>query len=403
MTTEDRHLDAFDRPEVPNDSAFTRRRPTRPARRLRLAAMTLVAVFGVVGLSIGLAPSARVGADILVDPSVPTDPPTLPPTDPPTLPPTDPPTVPPTVPPTSPPTTAPPPTTTTAPPTTTTTRPPVLTSRPTPSTSRPSTATTLPRSTPTTGGGTTTSGGGSSTNPDVFVSSRTGKVLAAAAKQAFFFGDGAALPDVTPSTTGLAAVDVLPRVVTRPTTRRNVPRESSALGFATGEANALDPLNIAAWLAAAIGAVLLAFGVRAVVRSRRRATSDAPLFVDRHAVEIEVHAALIALVAAGPIKVEGDDCRALQLLVKVAAIEGLEIHDPHGFVARASDRLVQAFGLDPDRKRLPLHWTVTVGHRSMVIPDGARYLMQETGPDGVGRDLAFAPDTPLDLWEGDCL
>lgn len=367
--------------------------PRRP--RLRLLAVGGATLLGAVVLSVGLAPASRVGADIIIDPNLPTDPTTVPTT------------VPDTTPPTTPPTTAPPPTTTTtAPPTTTTTRPPVITSRPTTTTTRVTTTTSRPATrTGDTGGTSTSVATGTSTSAGVRIPSAQGKVLAAKAKREAIQLRGASpLPGLAPARGGSLPVDVSPRVITRKTAGGRsadvTPLDRRAtLGGQGG--NSLMTLGLILAVALLLG--LVAWRVIAGRRRRPRAAFGAPLFVDRDATEIEVRAALIAMLADGPIDVSGSDCRSLQMLVKVAALEGLEIRDPEGYIPRASERLVVAFGFVPDRKRLPLHWRVTVGHRSVAIPDGAQYLMQETGPEGLGRRLAFSPGTPLDLWDGDCL
>ena len=374
---------------LPGASRSGTARPVRP--RLRVFAVGAATLLGAVALSVGLAPASRVGADIIIDPTLPTDPTTVPTT----------------VPDTTPPTTAPATTTTTAPPTTTTTRPPVITTRPTTTTTRATTTTSQPATRSGTTGGTSTSvATATSTSAGVRVPAARRKVLAAKAKakqQAIKLRDASPLPDLSPTKGGLS-LDVAGREIAR-----KKPADGSAdvtqlnRRATTGSAGGNSLMTYGLILA---GALLLGVLAWRVISGRRRAPRSAygaPMFVDRDATEIEVRAALITLLADGPIDVSGSDCRALQILVKVAALEGLEIRDPEGYVPRASERLVAAFGFESDRKRLPLHWRVTVGHRSVAIPDGAQYLMQETGPAGLGRRLAFSPGTPLDLWDGDCL
>ena len=361
-------------------------------RRFRLFAVGGLTLLGALALSVGLAPAARVGADILVvDPSLPTDPTTVPTT----------------VPDTTPPTTAPATTTSTAPPTTTTTRPPVITSRPTTTTTRVTTTTSRAGTRPVSGGGTSTPvAAGTSTSGGVRLPAAKRKAVAAQAKRAAVKLRGASpLPNLAQAQGGSRPVDVSPREITRKAGDTRRPADVTQFdGRATTRGSSGNSLmTFGLLLAAALLLGVAAWRIIAGRRRRPRAAFGAPLFVDRDATEIEVRAALIAMLADGPIDVSGSDCRSLQMLVKVAALEGLEIRDPEGYVPRASETLVVAFGFVPDRKRLPLHWRVTVGHRSVDIPDGAQYLLQETGPDGAGRRLAFTPGTPLDLWDGDCL
>lgn len=372
MTVDHQHVSANSVP-----SASHKVKPVR--RRLRLFAVGGLTLLGAFALSVGLAPAASVGADILVvDPSLPTDPATVPTT----------------VPDTTPPTTA-------APPTSTTTAPSTTTSQPTTTTSRTTTHTTD-------GGGTSTPiASGTSTSAGVRLPAAKRKVLAAPAKRAAVKLRGASpLPNLAQAQGGSLPVDVSPRVLTRKTADNRRPTDVTQFGgtatAGAGSGNSLMALGLilAGTLLLGVAAWRFIAGRR---RRRLRAAFGAPLFVDRDATEIEVRAGLIAMLADGPIDVSGSDCRSLQMLVKVAALEGLEIRDTEGYVSRASETLVVAYGFVPDRKRLPLHWRVTVGHRSVDIPDGAQYLMQETGPDGAGRRLAFTPGTPLDLWDGDCL
>ncbi len=356
----------------------------RDGRRVRLTLAFIAGMLGVAGLSIGLTPVASVGADTHIDPSLPTDPTTLP-----TVPPTEPPT---TVP------TAPPTTTTSAAPTTTTTRPPVITTRPSTTTTRASTPTTRAASRDTGGSAAApTASGARAQTP-----ARRRAIAATAARRAVRLRDTAGLPELSPTDGDQVPVEVSPRIATRPSARRQVPVDAPALDARPNQsAPGSNPMALIAALAGVAGLALIVLGARAVTRSRR--DRSGALFVERDAREVELHAALSAMVADGPIDVSGSDCRALQRLVKVAALEGLEIRDPDGFVARASDRLVQAFGYESDRKRLPLHWKVTVGPRTVAIPEGAPFLLQETGAAGTGRRFAFAPGTPVDLWDGDCL
>ncbi len=387
MTVDHRHASA-----EPVPSASRKVTPVR--RRLRLFAVGGLSLLGTVALSVGLAPAASVGADILVvDPSLPTDPTTVPTT----------------VPDTTPPTTAAPPTsTTTAAPTTTTTRPPVITSRPTTTTTRATTTTSRTTTRTTDGGGTSTPiATGTSTSAGVRLPAAKRKVLAAKAKREAVKLRGASpLPNLAQARGGSLPVDVSPRVITRKDANKRRPTDvtqfdgRASTGGESGNSLMTFGLILAGALLVGVAAWRFVAGLR---RRRPRAAFGAPLFVDRDATEIEVRAALIEMLANGPIDVSGSDCRSLQMLVKVAALEGLEIRDPEGYVPRASERLVVAYGFVADRKRLPLHWRVTVGHRSVEIPDGAQYLLQETGPEGHGRRLAFSPGTPLDLWDGDCL
>jgi hypothetical protein len=70
---------------------------------------------------------------------------------------------------------------------------------------------------------------------------------------------------------------------------------------------------------------------------------------------------------------------------------------------RATNRLVRAYGVEPDRKRLPLRWAVGVGEPTIEVPDGYGFVLTRTGPREEGRLLAFAPGTQMLLWSGDCL
>jgi hypothetical protein len=127
------------------------------------------------------------------------------------------------------------------------------------------------------------------------------------------------------------------------------------------------------------------------------------LHVARDRSERDVRAALLAGLAAGPVRTDGSDCRALQTVVKVAAREGLEVRDPDGFVVAATHRLARAYGSEPERKRLPMRWSGEVTEPTVAVPSGYEYLLERTGPDESGRRLAFAPGTELLLWDGGCL
>jgi len=169
-----------------------------------------------------------------------------------------------------------------------------------------------------------------------------------------------------------------------------------------------DPANrttmyagIGVLLAAATG---LALGFHRREAAHRRAVgTPGALRVDRTRSEVDVRNALLGALAAGTVRARGSDCRSLQTVVKVAAHEGLEVRDPDGFVVAATHRLARAYGSEPERKRLPLRWSVEVTEPTVSVPSGYEYLLERTGPDEAGRRLAFAPGTELLLWDGGCL
>jgi hypothetical protein len=152
--------------------------------------------------------------------------------------------------------------------------------------------------------------------------------------------------------------------------------------------------------------LVLALAQRDAARQRRSQATlvgAGALRLGRDESEAGVREQLRSMLAAGPFTATGSDCRSLQLLVQAAAHEGLEVRDPRGFVVAATNRLVQAYGVEPDHKRLPLRWAVEVGHPSMEVPDGYGYVLARTGPHDEGRVLAFTPGTEMRLWTGDCL
>jgi len=174
----------------------------------------------------------------------------------------------------------------------------------------------------------------------------------------------------------------------------------------SGSARGFDGAALAGVLLAAVTALVLALAQRDASRQRReQATLVAPgtLRLGRDESEAGVREQLQLMLAGGALTVTGSECRSLQLLVQAAAHEGLEIRDPRGYIVRATNRLVRAYGVEPDRKRLPLRWAVGVGTPTVEVPDGYRYVLSRTGPDHEGRLLAFTPGTDMQLWSGDCL
>ncbi len=158
-----------------------------------------------------------------------------------------------------------------------------------------------------------------------------------------------------------------------------------------------------------LAGLILALVLGAAVLARRRARDPylraahlgaGAFVVERDDEESDVADRLAIGVRTGPVSVVGRDCRGLQLLVKVAAREGLEVVDPDGCLVQASRRLVDAKDLVPDRRKLPLAWAVTVERAQVPVTDG--WNVRGTGtPDG--RVLSFAPGSSLLLWDGDCL
>lgn len=372
-----------------------RRRAGRPARSPRaLASVVLLAVGAVTAVG-GVAPHAA-GADIVLPtPLGPIDVPLPLP-----LPGPDPTTT----------TTLPDPTTTTTQPdptTTTTVAPPATT------TTRPSTTTTTrgPRRTTTT-----------------TAAARTGNAVAAGGQAAGPPRPGAASGASSASSTRSAArAGSSPRFRTSPTsgpsgavvepaTAAPTPgalapnRLRSALSpaseLAPGRTRGFDASALAGILLAGVTALVLALTQRDASRQRRsHADLVAPgtLSLGRDESEAGVREQLRSMLAGGALTVTGSDCRALQLLVQAAAHEGLEVRDPRGYIVRASNRLVRAYGVEPDRKRLPLRWAVGVGRPTVEVPDGYEYVLTRTGPHDEGRLLAFTPGTEMVLWSGDCL
>jgi hypothetical protein len=161
------------------------------------------------------------------------------------------------------------------------------------------------------------------------------------------------------------------------------------------------PLLLAGCLVAAIAVATVLASIRArnpYLRAARLGSGT--LAVARDDEESGVAGRLAIAVRAGPVRVVGRDCRSLQLLVKVAAQEGLEVVDPDGYVVRASRRLVDAKGVVPDRHRLRLSWTVVVDRPTVAV--AGAWSMHATD-SGDGRVLSFAPGTSLLLWDGDVL
>ncbi|MGZ4711875.1 MAG: hypothetical protein ACXV9S_02820 [Acidimicrobiia bacterium] len=311
-------------------------------------------------------------------------------------------------------------TTTTTPPATTppTTTPPVTTpptTTPVPSTTpttgpAPSTSTTRPRGTTTTTtsrpartpAATAAVGSGSSPTSGPSTPPTSRARAAARRRAAAAVGPAGGRPGSPPPTAGSRGDG--------PTGARALPADQVlALGGtpAAVSGDLFDQLDTMRAPLVLAGAMVLALACAAVL-ARRRARSVAwargieggALVVDRDQPESALRDELFLLLRSGPATVVGNDCRALQLLVKVAAQEGLEIRDPAGFVVRASRRLVDAKGSVPDRRGLPMRWAVAVEPRSVEVDDG--WVMRQTG-SADGRLLTFAPGTAMLLWNGDCL
>jgi hypothetical protein len=179
-----------------------------------------------------------------------------------------------------------------------------------------------------------------------------------------------------------------------------------ATAFAHGGSRGFDGSALAGILLAGATALVLGIAQRDAARQRRSQGSlvaPGTLRLGRDESEAEVRQQLQLMLAGGELTVTGSDCRSLQLLVQVAAHEGLEVRDPRGYVVRATNRLVQAYGVEPDRKRLPLRWAVGVGEPTVAVPDGYGFVLTRTGPQENGRLLAFSPGTEMMLWSGDCL
>jgi hypothetical protein len=305
-------------------------------------------------------------------------------------------------------TTAPAPstTTTTAPPVTTTTAPPRTTT--TTTTARSTTTTTgARRSTTTTaaargGAGSSGSASGPSRPRTAAPSSRhrtstPSNTLASGPRGAAHGAAAASGETISPTTAGSRAGGSSGRL-------RSDFARSAAL--APGHSRGFDGSALAGMALALATALVLGIAQRDAARQRRSQTAlvgAGALRLGRDASESGVREQLNTMLVRGPFTATGVDCRSLQLLVQAAAHEGLEVRDPRGFIVRASNRLVRAYGSEPDHKRLPLRWTVEVAPATRRVPDGYRYVLERTGPDERGRVLAFSPGTDMRLWSGDCL
>ena len=381
-----------------------RRRTGRPSRRPRAVASAVLIALGAVTVAGGVAPHAA-GADIVLptpigpievplplpDP-VPPDPTTTT-----TLP--DPTTT----------TTVPDPTTTTTvpdPTTTTTTRATTTTT----STRRTTTTTRARRSTTTTvvgrSGNALAAGGQSSGPPRPGATSGARRGASPNARTRA----GAASRFQPPASSGPHNEAVGPAAAGASTSPIVPNRLRSALSpaaeLAPGRAHGFDASALAGILLAGVTALVLALAQRDASRQRRsEATLVAPgtLRLGRDESEAGVREQLRSMLVGGGLTVTGSDCRSLQLLVQAAAHEGLEIRDPRGHIVRATNRLVRAYGVEPDRKRLPLRWAVGVGRPTVQVPEGYEYVLTRTGPHDEGRLLAFTPGTEMMLWSGDCL
>jgi hypothetical protein len=304
-------------------------------------------------------------------------------------------------------TTAPPDTTTTtaAPATTSTTRAPATTT--TTRRARGTSTTTGRRATSTTAGAAATGRGGSGTagggaaRPGVAPSAR--RTRGSTASSAEVAGATAArTPSVSGETIGPVTSGSSAPAGDDPL-RSDFAR---AAAFAPGHSSDFDGSALAGLLLALVTAVVLGLAQRDASRQRRSQPSlvgAGALRLGRDEDEAGVREQLRAMLVHGPFTATGTDCRSLQLLVQAAAHEGLEVRDPRGFIVVASDRLVRAYGSEPDHKRLPLRWAVEVADASVAVPDGFNYVLERTGPDRRGRRLAFVPGTEMRLWTGDLI
>jgi hypothetical protein len=297
-------------------------------------------------------------------------------------------------------------TTTTVPdPTTTTTAP-----DPTTTTTAPTTTSSTPRRSTTTttsvaragGGGTPANQVSGPTSPGAVASSRriSRAPRARNADRPLFvvptpFASGATIEPVTAAS--------VPGSLTPDRLRTDFARATT---LAPGNAHGFDGSALVGIVLAAATALVLALAQRDAARQRRSQATlvgAGALHLGRDESEAGVRDQLRLMLASGPFTATGSDCRSLQLLVQAAAHEGLEVRDPRGFIVRATNRLQRAYGIEPDRKRLPLRWAVDVSHPTLVVPAGYGYVMARTGPDDRGRLLAFTPGTEMLLWSGDCL
>ena len=347
-------------------------------------------VLGGVLLTVGVAPA---GADIVL-PS-PIGPITVPgPGDPPpttTPPPTDPP-----------PTTQPAPTTTTAPATTSTTAPGATT-----------TTTRASRRSTTTTAGARGTGRSPSTGQAAGPAPRGATGGSRAANATSVLGArvsrGGATRGIvsTPSASGERIAPVTARAG-RATGSPDRLRDSflRATDGAARRSRSFDGSALAGILLAGVTAVVLGLAQRDAAHQRRSQATLAgsgALRLGRDESEAGVREQLRTMLTHGAFVATGSDCRSLQLLVQAAAHEGLEVRDPRGFIVAATHRLVQAYGIAPDHKRLPLRWAVEVGHPTMAVPAGYGYVLARTGPTDDGRLLAFTPGTEMRLWTGDLI
>jgi hypothetical protein len=366
---------------------------------------------GAVPAVLAIAPAPAAGADIVVPLPLPLPPIEIP--DPLPVDPTPPPTIPD---PTTTTTTAPPvTTTTTVAPTTTTTRPrPTTTTRPRPTTTtRPRSSTTTstrPVAAVTPGGRsgdgaspTARAGGSPSRATNAAGASNARRTARRAAVRATRAGSREPLVSTGPGARADAG-SAGARTPLLPTER--VRRAVPSAGDDRGSPQRHDGTLLAGLLLAAATAVVLGLAQRDVAGQRRSELAlvgPAALRLGRDDDEADVRTRLQLMLASGPVAVSGSDCRALQLLVRAAAHEGLEVRDPRGFVVRATNRLQRAYGAEPDSKRLPLRWSVEITRPTMEIPEGFEFALARTGADDQGRVLAFTPGTDVLLWSGDCL
>lgn len=297
-------------------------------------------------------------------------------------------------------TTGPPTTTTTAAPTTTTTRAPTTTtSRP-----RPTSTTTTPRRTPTTTGAAGPGAPVSSVTNGRATPSTSRSVIRNRRRLPIAGGPVAgAWPPGSASSPG--GPEPAPDAPSRDRGADRTVAVGRTAALSSGMSDVFDAMPGPLLLAGGLVALLLVAAALARVRAhdpylRASRLGAGTLVVERDDAEADVADRLLVTVPAGPVRVVGRDCRGLQLLVKVAAQQGLEVVDPEGFLVRATRRLVTAKDLLADRRRLPLSWSVTVERPTVTVIEG--WNLRSTGTAD-GRVLSFAPGSSLLLWDGDVL
>jgi hypothetical protein len=93
----------------------------------------------------------------------------------------------------------------------------------------------------------------------------------------------------------------------------------------------------------------------------------------------------------------------LQRLVTAAGMEGLELRDLDGYLITAGRRLRAAHDVVPNRRRLPLRWSVDVWTPKGEIPDGLPYVVQRHRRTEDARRVLFRPGTLLYLRDNEIL